>query len=177
MTASQPTATLPFADERISYTLTVNGERHTVQNAWYFESLLDVLRDRLGLTGTKFGCGHGQCGACTVHVDGQAVNSCLELAAAAVGRDITTIEGYCPADGSLTPLQECFLKHAALQCGYCTQGFVMAAAAFLKAHPNPSEEEIRHGLSGNLCRCTGYGPIIAAVQEAATLSPRGTAQS
>ena len=148
----------------------MNGESHSVQDAWYFESLLDVLRDRLGLTGTKFGCGHGQCGACTVHIDGQAVNSCLELAAAAVGRDILTIEGYCPADGSLTPLQECFLKHAALQCGYCTQGFVMAAAAFLQAHPNPSEEEIRHGLSGNLCRCTGYGPIIAAVQEAASLN-------
>ncbi len=141
-----------------------------MEDAWYFESLLDVLRDRLGLTGTKFGCGHGQCGACTVHVDGQAVNSCLELAAAAVGRSILTIEGYCPADGSLNPLQECFLKHAALQCGYCTQGFVMAAAAFLRDHHNPSEEEIRQGLSGNLCRCTGYGPIIAAVQEAVTLN-------
>ena len=169
MTTSQPGSELPFADERISYMLTVNGKSHAIENAWYFESLLDVLRDRLGLTGTKFGCGHGQCGACTVHIDGKAVNSCLELAAAAVGRAITTIEGYCPADGSLTPLQECFLKHAALQCGYCTQGFVMAAAAFLEANPEPTEEAIRHGLSGNLCRCTGYGPIIAAVQEAARL--------
>lgn len=167
MTISQPTPEVPFAAERLSYTLQVNGSSHTVQDAWYFESLLDVLRNRLGLSGTKFGCGHGQCGACTVHIDGQAVNSCLELAAAAVGRDITTIEGYSPADGSLTPLQECFLRHAALQCGYCTQGFVMAASAFLRDHPNPSEAQIRHGLSGNLCRCTGYGPIIAAVQEAA----------
>jgi len=170
MTMSQPDQSVPFADERLSYTLQVNGAEHWVENAWYFESLLDVLRDRLGLTGTKFGCGHGQCGACTVHVDGQAVNSCLELAAAAVGRSITTIEGYCPTDGSLTNLQECFVKHAALQCGYCTQGFVMAAAAFLRDHHNPSEEEIRQGLSGNLCRCTGYGPIIAAVQDAAALN-------
>jgi carbon-monoxide dehydrogenase small subunit len=170
MTLTQPGSELPFADERISYTLTINGEKHTVQNAWYFESLLDVLRDRLGLTGTKFGCGHGQCGACTVHIDGQAVNSCLELAAATVERNITTIEGYCPSDGSLTSLQENLLKRAALQCGYCTQGFVMAAAAFLKANPNPSEDEIRHGLSGNLCRCTGYGPIITAIQETARLN-------
>lgn len=167
MSTSPTSPALPFADERLSYTLNVNGERHAVENAWYFEPLLDVLRNRLGLNGTKFGCGHGQCGACTVHIDGQAVNSCLELAAAAVGREITTIEGYCPADGSLTPLQDSFLRHAALQCGYCTQGFVMAAAAFLQAHPNPSEDEIRHGLSGNLCRCTGYGPIIAAVKDAA----------
>lgn len=173
MTTSQPTPDVPFAGERLSYTLQVNGTSHPVQNAWYSESLLDVLRDRLGLVGTKFGCGHGQCGACTVHIDGKAVNSCLELAAAAVGREITTIEGYSPADGSLTPLQECFVKHAALQCGYCTQGFVMAAAAFLRDNPNPSEAQIRHGLSGNLCRCTGYGPIIAAVQEAAALQAEG----
>ncbi|MEB3264876.1 MAG: (2Fe-2S)-binding protein [Synechococcus sp.] len=156
----------PFSDERVSYQLRINGRDHAVHDAWYFESLLDVLRHRLGLTGTKFGCGHGQCGACTVQVDGEPVNACLELAAAAIGREITTIEGYAPADGSLTPLQQCFLKHAALQCGYCTQGFVMAAEAFLRSHPNASEEEIRHGLAGNLCRCTGYGPIIAAVQEA-----------
>lgn len=162
----------PYTKERVSYVLRINGSEYHVDNAWYFETLLDVLRNRLGLTGTKFGCGHGQCGACTVHIDGEAVNSCLELGAAAIGREITTIEGYNSADGSLTPLQESFLKHAALQCGYCTQGFVMAAAAFLKRHPCPTEADIRHGLSGNLCRCTGYGPIIAAIQEAAAIKPR-----
>ena len=156
--------------ERLDYTLRVNGQECAVAQAWYHESLLDVLRNRLGLVGTKFGCGHGQCGACTVHIDGEAVNACLELAAAAVGRSITTIEGHGPADGSLTPLQRSFIRHAALQCGYCTQGFVMAADALLRQHPDPAsitEEEIRLGLSGNLCRCTGYGPIIAAVQDAA----------
>jgi len=168
-----PTPAVSGTDERLSYTLCINGQEYAIDNAWYHESLLDVLRNRLGLVGTKFGCGHGQCGACTVHIDGVAVNACLELAAAAIGRSITTIEGYAPADGSLTPLQNCFVRHAALQCGYCTQGFVMAAEAFLRAHPNPkavTEEEIRLGLSGNLCRCTGYGPIIAAVQEAARLA-------
>jgi len=169
MTTNTTTA-VSGADERLSYTLCINGREYSIENAWYHESLLDVLRNRLGLVGTKFGCGHGQCGACTVHIDGVAVNACLELAAAAIGRSITTIEGYTPTDGSLTPLQECFVRHAALQCGYCTQGFVMAAEAFLRDHPNPkaiTEDEIRLGLSGNLCRCTGYGPIIAAIAEAA----------
>lgn len=164
------TSDVPYAEERVSYTLHVNGKECSVDQAWYHESLLDVLRNRLGLSGTKFGCGHGQCGACTVHINGMAVNSCLELAAACVGQPITTIEGYTPGDGSLTALQECFVRHAALQCGYCTQGFVMAAESFLRHHPSPNtitEDEIRIGLSGNLCRCTGYGPIIAAILEAA----------
>ena len=170
MTTTTSQGSVPYADERVSYTLQINGQNHLVENAWYHESLLEVLRNRLGQVGTKFGCGHGQCGACTVHIDGIAVNACLELAAACVGRSITTIEGYSPADGTLTLLQECFVRHAALQCGYCTQGFVMAAEVFLSQHPNPAsitEDEIRFGLSGNLCRCTGYGPIIAAIQEAA----------
>jgi len=102
-----------------------------------------------------------------VHIDGKPVNSCLELAATAVGREITTIEGYNPPDGSLTRLQECFVRHGALQCGYCTPGFIMSASAFIEDHPNASAEEIREGLVGNLCRCTGYGRIIAAIQEAA----------
>ncbi len=153
--------------EKISYTLKINGEYHKIENAFYSENLLSVLRYRLGMTGTKFGCEHGQCGACTVHIDGKPVCSCMELAAVAVGSEITTIEGYNNPDGTLTKLQECFLKHAALQCGYCTPGFIMSAAAFIEKHPNATEEEIREGMDGNLCRCTGYGRIISAIKEAA----------
>ena len=154
-------------DKKISYTLTINGKAHTVENALYSENLLEVLRYRLGMTGTKFGCEHGQCGACTVHIDGKPVCSCMELAATAVGKEITTIEGYNKPDGTLTKLQQCFVKHAALQCGYCTPGFIMSAAAFIAEHRNATEEEIREGMDGNLCRCTGYGRIIAAIKEAA----------
>src|SRR5690606_14542920 len=111
---------------------------------------------------TKYGCAHGQCGACTVHIDGEPVCSCLELAAATIGSAITTIEGYTNPDGSLTPLQRAFVKHGALQCGYCTPGFVMSAAALIADNPNLSENEIREAMVGNLCRCTGYGRIIAA---------------
>ena len=154
-------------EKKISYALKINGKIHQIENAYYSENLLDVLRYRLGMTGTKFGCEHGQCGACTVHIDGKPVCSCMELAAAAVGHEITTIEGYNKPDGTLTKLQQCFVKHAALQCGYCTPGFIMSAAAFIKEHPNATEVEIREGMDGNLCRCTGYGRIIAAIKEAA----------
>lgn len=157
-------------EEKISYVLTINGKAHPVENVSYSESLLNVLRYHLGMTGTKFGCEHGQCGACTVHIDGKPVCSCMELAAIAVGREITTIEGYNKPDGTLTKLQQCFVKHAALQCGFCTPGFIMSAAAFIAEHPNATEEEIREGMSGNLCRCTGYGRIIAAIKEAAEVS-------
>jgi carbon-monoxide dehydrogenase small subunit len=153
--------------ERISYSLKINGRVYEIENAWYHEVLLFVLRDRLGLTGTKFGCAHGQCGACTVHIDGEPVCSCLELAAGAVGTEITTIEGYNLSDGSLTRLQQAFVKHGALQCGYCTPGFIMSASAFIAGHPNATEDEIREGMVGNLCRCTGYGRIIAAIRDAA----------
>jgi len=153
--------------ERISYRLTVNNIAHEVRDAWPHETLLHVLRFRLGLTGTKYGCAHGQCGACTVDIDGEPVCSCLELAAANAGSAITTIEGYNNADGSLTPLQRAFVSHGALQCGYCTPGFVMSAASLIADNPHLSEDDIREGMVGNLCRCTGYGRIIAAIKEAA----------
>jgi len=131
------------------------------------ETLLDALRDRLGLTGSKEGCGTGDCGACSVTVDGRLVCSCLVLAAEAEGREIGTIEGM--ADGEvLHPLQQKFLEHAALQCGICTPGFLVAAKALLEQNPDPSETEVRYWLAGNLCRCTGYDKIIRAVMDAAT---------
>ena len=130
------------------------------------ETLLDVLRDRLGMTGSKEGCGTGDCGACSVIVDNRLVCSCLVLGAEAEGRDIQTIEGM--ADGEdLHPLQTKFLDHAALQCGVCTPGFLIAAKDLLEKDPDPTEEEIRFGLAGNLCRCTGYDKIVRAVQDAA----------
>jgi len=130
------------------------------------ETLLDVLRDRLGLTGAKEGCGTGDCGACSVIVDGRLVCSCLVLGAEADGSRIETIEGM--ADGeTLHPLQSKFLEHAALQCGVCTPGFLIAAKDLLARNPDPTEEEIRFGLAGNLCRCTGYDKIVRAVQDAA----------
>lgn len=130
------------------------------------ETLLDVLRNHLGLTGAKEGCATGDCGACSVTVDGQLVCSCLMLGAEAEGREIGTIEGM--ADGEqLHPLQQQFLNHAALQCGICTPGFLVAAKALLEQNPDPTETEIRYWLAGNLCRCTGYDKIVRAVQDAA----------
>jgi carbon-monoxide dehydrogenase small subunit len=144
---------------------TVNGD--AVQFACEpNETLLDVLRNRLGLTGTKEGCGTGDCGSCSVQVDGRLVCSCLVLGAEAQGRKIATVEGM--ANGAeLHPLQTKFIEHAALQCGICTPGFLIAAKALLEKNPDPSEEEIRFGLAGNLCRCTGYDKIVRAVQDAA----------
>jgi carbon-monoxide dehydrogenase small subunit len=130
------------------------------------ETLLDVLRDRLGLTGAKEGCGTGDCGACSVIVDDRLVCSCLVLGAEVDGSRVETIEGM--ADGEkLHPLQTKFLEHAALQCGVCTPGFLIAAKDLLARNPDPTEEEIRFGLAGNLCRCTGYDKIVRAVQDAA----------
>ena len=130
------------------------------------ETLLDSLRDRVGLTGVKEGCGTGDCGACSITLDGRLVCSCLVLGAEANGREIGTVEGL--AEGSrLHPLQEKFIEHAALQCGICTPGFLVAAKALLDRIPDPSEEEIRYALAGNLCRCTGYDKIVRAVQAAA----------
>tara|TARA_B100001093_G_scaffold8612_1_gene8316 strand:- start:2801 stop:3286 length:486 start_codon:yes stop_codon:yes gene_type:complete len=130
------------------------------------ETLLDILRNRLGLMGTKEGCGTGDCGACSTIMDGRVVCSCLVLGAEAQGRTIETIEGM--ANGSkLHPLQRKFIEHAALQCGICTPGFLMAAKALLEVNPNPTETQIRFWLAGNLCRCTGYDKIVRAVQDAA----------
>lgn len=130
------------------------------------QTLLGALRDELGLTGTKEGCATGDCGACSVIVDGRLVPACLVLAAEAEGREIGTIEGVA-TDDALHPLQKQFLEHAALQCGVCTPGFIVAARALLEANPNATEEEIRLGLAGNLCRCTGYDKIVRAVMDAA----------
>lgn len=146
-------------------TTTINGD--TVEFACEpNEPLLDVLRNRLGLSGAKEGCGTGDCGACSIQVDGRVVCSCLVLGVEAEGREIETVEGL--AQGTeLHPLQTKFLEHAALQCGVCTPGFLMAAKALLEKNPDPTEEEIRFGLAGNLCRCTGYDKIVRAVQDAA----------
>jgi carbon-monoxide dehydrogenase small subunit len=128
--------------------------------------LIDLLRDKFNLTGTKEGCGVGECGACTVLMNGRAVNSCLVLAAQADGSDIVTIEGI--SNGNvLNPLQKNFLLHGAVQCGFCTPGMVLSASALLDQNPNPSEEEIKESIAGNLCRCTGYKQIIDAVKETA----------
>jgi carbon-monoxide dehydrogenase small subunit len=132
------------------------------------QTLLEVLRDVLQLTGTKEGCSNGNCGACTVLLDGRAVDSCLVLAVEIEGRRVETIEGLAEAE-HLHPLQQAFLEEAGLQCGICTPGFIMSAKALLEANPKPSEETIRFGLAGNLCRCTGYDKIVRAVQSAAEL--------
>ena len=130
------------------------------------ETLLDVLRDRLGLTGSKEGCGTGDCGACSVTLDGRLVCSCLVLGAEAEGRQVRTVEGIAKGD-QLHPLQRKFIEHAALQCGVCTPGFLVASKALLEKNPNPSEHEVRFWLAGNLCRCTGYDKIVRAVMSAA----------
>ena len=146
--------------------LTVNGERHELDVEARL-LLVHLLRDRLGLTGTHVGCDTSNCGACTVHVDGEAGKSCTVLAVQADGAEVKTIEGMAGADGTLHPLQEAFWNDHALQCGYCTPGMVMATASLLADNPDPSEEQIRHALEGNLCRCTGYHNIVRAVQDAA----------
>ena len=128
------------------------------------ETLLDALRDRLGLTGAKEGCGTGDCGACSVTVDGRLVCSCLMLAAEAEGREVATIEGMANGE-ELHPLQRKFLEHAALQCGICTPGFLVAAKSLLEKNPDPTETEVRYWLAGNLCRCTGYARIIKAIAQ------------
>ena len=146
--------------------ITVNGNARSDMVAARL-TLADYLRERCGLTGTHLGCEHGVCGACTVLLDGDAVRACLMFAVQADGHEVITIEGLSPADGSLTPVQAAFREHHGLQCGFCTPGFVVSVTAFLRDHPDPTDDEIRESLSGNLCRCTGYQGIIAAVRHLA----------
>jgi aerobic carbon-monoxide dehydrogenase small subunit len=150
----------------LRYALRVNGRIHEVEDAWLGESLLNVLRDRLDLPGTKNACEEGECGSCSVKVDGTLVCSCLVLAASAVGVDIETIEAQ-EDDGALSLVQEAFVSEGAVQCGFCTPGLVMAVDDLLDRSPAPTDLEIREAISGNLCRCTGYGRIIEAVLVAA----------
>jgi carbon-monoxide dehydrogenase small subunit len=145
--------------------LSVNGDIFEVAVAHHW-TLLEVLREELGLTGTKEGCGEGVCGSCTVLLDGSPVRACLTLAIEAQGLEITTIEGLAK-DGKFDPLQEAFISHGAVQCGFCTPGMIMAAKYLLRNNANPSEEEIRKAISGNVCRCTGYAKIVEAVGSAA----------
>ncbi|MBI4936256.1 MAG: (2Fe-2S)-binding protein [Actinobacteria bacterium] len=150
------------------YTLHVNGDAREVRDAAVGESLLFVLRERLGLMGSKGACEQGECGSCSVLVDGNLVCGCLVLAAGAVGQEITTIEGVAP-EGSPSDVQQAFVDAGAVQCGFCTPGLIMAAHALLERSPSPTELEIREELSGNICRCTGYGRIIDAVQRVAVV--------
>ena len=150
---------------------TINGEAVETLVQPY-ETLLDALREGLGLTGPKEGCGTGDCGACTVHLDGRPVASCLVLALQARDRTVRTIEGL-GAPGKPHPLQDAFVKHGVPQCGFCIPGVLMAAAALLEENPKPTKEEIRYGIAGNLCRCTGYTEMVAAIAEVAAATPAG----
>ena len=146
--------------------LTINGEEYELIVAPN-ELLVNVIRENVGLTGTKYACGTGQCGACTVVVDGEPILGCLTLAVTVDGSNITTIEGVANADGTLDPLQEAFLDTNAIQCGYCTPGMVLVGRDLLQKMPNPSEDQIRHHIKGNICRCTGYNGIVRAIKKAA----------
>ena len=148
------------------YRLDVNGEIRDVTDSWLGESLLDVLRDRLGLMGTKGACEQGECGSCSVLVDGALVCSCLVMAASTVGQTVVTIEGIAPA-GAPSDVQAAFVEAGAVQCGFCTPGLIMAVHDLLERTPEPTVTEIREELAGNVCRCTGYGRIIEAVQRVA----------
>jgi aerobic carbon-monoxide dehydrogenase small subunit len=154
---------------RVPITVTVNGQQH-VGEVEPRQLLVYFLRESLGLTGTHVGCDTSNCGACTVHLDGEAVKSCTVLAAQVDGAEVTTIEGM-GSDGELHPLQAAFWEHHALQCGYCTPGMIMAAAGLLAHNSSPSEEDVREALAGNLCRCTGYQNIVKAVMAAAGEEP------
>ena len=158
--------------DRRAIKLTVNGVRHEREVETRL-TLGDFLRRDLGLTGTHLGCEHGVCGACTVHLDGEAVRSCILFAVQADGAWVTTVEGLARPDGTLHPLQQAFRDHHGLQCGFCTPGMLMTLAAFLAENANPSEREVREAISGNICRCTGYQGIVAAALDAARAGAEG----
>jgi carbon-monoxide dehydrogenase small subunit len=147
--------------------LTANGEAREVDGVWEGESLMYVLRERLELPGSKNACEQGACGACTVYLDGQPVLSCMVIAGQAEGCDVMTVEGLAPGESELHPIQQAFLEAGAVQCGFCTPGFIIATHDLLTRNPDPSDLEIREGLAGNLCRCTGYTKIFDAVRLAA----------
>jgi carbon-monoxide dehydrogenase small subunit len=150
-------------DETGFYELVVNGEHREVRDSWVGESLLYVLRERLGLMGSKGACEQGECGSCTVLFDGDAVCSCLVLAASAADSEVVTVEGLA-ANGAPTDVQQAFVEHGAVQCGFCTPGLIVAVHHLLDHNPDPSAIEVKEALSGNICRCTGYGRIFAAVE-------------
>ena len=160
--------------DKVPVSVTVNGTAYT-RDVEPRDLLVYFLREDLGLTGTHVGCDTSQCGACTVHVNGDAVKSCTMFAVQANGAEVTTIEGLA-RDGQLHPLQEAFWQEHGLQCGFCTPGFIMMATALLASNPSPSEEQIRKGLEGNLCRCTGYSNIVRAVQTASAAIQAGARQ-
>lgn len=169
---ASPTAAAKGAPERTAprgkhiATFAINGKsREAIIEPHML--LVDVIRERLGLTGTKRACASGNCGACTVLLDGQPVCSCLTLAVFAEGKEIATVEGLKKIDGSLHPLQTAFINHCAAQCGYCTAGMLMTASAFLASNPKPARDDVKHAISGNICRCTGYVKIVDAICDAA----------
>ncbi|MBV8984197.1 MAG: (2Fe-2S)-binding protein [Acidimicrobiia bacterium] len=162
--------------DSVAVTITVNGQGREAQ-VEPRKTLADFLREDCGLTGPHLGCEHGVCGACTVLLDGDAVRACLLFAVQADGAGVTTVEGLTPSDGALSPVQEAFREAHGLQCGFCTPGFVVSVTAFLRDQPNPTDAEIREGLSGNLCRCTGYQGIINAVRLAASAEGNLTSAS
>jgi carbon-monoxide dehydrogenase small subunit len=155
--------------KKIPIVLNVNGEQNDIY-IFPNRTLLEVLREELQLTGTKEGCGEGVCGSCTVLCNGFPIRSCLTLAAEVQGAEITTVEGLRMEDGQLDLLQQSFIDHGAVQCGFCTPGMLMSAKAFLNRNPNPSEADIRKGISGNICRCTGYTKIVEAIADVAKKS-------
>ncbi|MGA2530678.1 MAG: (2Fe-2S)-binding protein [Acidimicrobiales bacterium] len=150
--------------ELIGYRLRVNGRDRDVAEAWLGESLLYVLRERLGLPGSKNACEQGECGSCSVLMDGKLVCACMVLSASAVGSEIVTVEGLCVSDDELSDIQAAFLAEGGVQCGYCTPGFIVSVHDLLEHNPDPTELEVREAVSGNLCRCTGYGRIFAAIR-------------
>ncbi len=148
---------------KLNFTLNKKATSIEVEDS---KRLIDLLREDLGMTGTKEGCGEGECGACTVIINDEAVHSCLVLACQLEGKEVTTVEGLAP-DGGLSPIQKAFVEETAIQCGYCTTGMIMSAKALLMHNPDPSEDEIRNALAGNICRCSGYTQIIRAVKRSA----------